>query len=71
MDPSRAAALGVDPAEVQITCHAGKYAGRWILWIPNDRYSEEDPRYKQILTEGRIHAMCHWKADLKRYVDGS
>lgn len=64
MDPQRAHKLGVDPAEVRITCEAQKYAGRWIIWIPNTRYTEDDPRYKQILTEGRLHEMCYWKADL-------
>lgn len=71
MDPQRAAKLGVDPAEVKITCHGGMYAGRWILWIPNDRYEEADERYKQILTEGGIHYLTGWRASLMRYAHGT
>lgn len=71
MDPQRAAKLGVDPTEIQITCEAHKFANRWILWIPNARYTEEDPRHKQILTEGRIHELCYWKQDLTRYAHGA
>lgn len=72
MDAQRAAKMGVDPAEVRITCHGGQYSGKWILWIPNDRYTEEDPRHRQILTESRdVFYLGGWKASLERQVHGS
>lgn len=69
MNPQRAYKLGVLPEEVRITVHAGRYGGNWILWIPNNRYPEDDVRFRQILTESHsVHRLCYWKADLQALV---
>jgi hypothetical protein len=76
MDPIKAAKLGVDPEEVQISCQARKYRGSWVLWVPRNEGEIvllTDPKIEEkrvILTSGELHDMCWWLAQLRLVLNG-
>jgi hypothetical protein len=60
MDPVRAYNLGVDPNEIRITCEAGRYAGKWIAWVP------DMTREKLILTESHdVYELCWFRTQIR------
>lgn len=66
MDPIKAAKLGVDPNEVQISSYGSKHRGQWIVWVP-----DEERGQRIITSSGDLYKALWWRAQLRMVVHGA